>query len=361
MKNRNERVVVLDNFLSRYEEIIYLRSQNDVCLVMRRDNRRIYVKKCLEVYNSHIFRRLMEIHNLHIPKVYECVEEKEKLYVIEEYINGETLMEKMENGKIFSEKETAEIVLQLCEALECLNSQNPPIIHRDIKLSNVMVTDDGVVKLIDYNAARCFESGMKRDTILIGTAGYAAPEQFGFAQTDVRTDIYSMGALMNYMLVGQPYQVQRSQGKIGAVIRRCIHIDPDKRYQSISELEKAVRKCLQSNGNEKKNQTGLLPIPGFRTGKTWKMIVAIFGYLLMLFVILQSALESFSENMVIDILFKAGFTICLLLDTAILCNYADIDNRLFLIGSSCPAARIGAAVVVLFIFSFFISWLMATL
>lgn len=348
-----------NDFLSQYEEIIYLQSRNDICLVMRRDNRRIYVRKCLEVYNSHIFRRLMEIHDLHIPRVYECVEEEEKLYVIEEYINGETLMEKMENGKIFSEEETAEIVLQLCAALQCLNSQNPPIIHRDIKLSNVMVTDDGIVKLIDYNAARCFESGMKRDTILIGTAGYAAPEQFGFAQTDVRTDIYSMGAMMNYMLTGQPYQVKPCQGEIGAVICRCVHMDPDKRYQSISELEKAVRKCRQLNENEKKNQAGLLPLPGFRTGKVWKMIAAVPGYLLMLAAILQLASESFSENMAIDILCKAGFTVCLLIDAAILCNYADIDHRLFLIGSSCPAARIGAAVVVLFVFSFFIARLMS--
>ena len=267
----------------QYEEITRLRCQNEVCLVLNRENKKMYVRKCLKIYNLQVYEYLKTIRNVHIPRVYDVKEQDGRLYVIEEYVGGETLQERMERGEKFTEKEVLEIVLQLCEALRCLHGQTPPIIHRDIKLSNVMITEDGVIKLIDYNAARYFAEGMAQDTMLIGTAGYAAPEQFGFAQTDARTDIYSLGVMMNYMLTGQPYTSCPYDGKAGKIIRKCTYMDSEKRYQKIQEVEAEIRTLLYPEESKQKWVKKLFPPPGFRSRKLWRMLVGAWGYLYVVF------------------------------------------------------------------------------
>lgn len=332
----------------RYQEIAPVGKYKNIWLVLDRDTGKIYVKKCLETFNQEVYRRIAGLYNVHIPGIAAWKLEDGRLWLIEEYINGETLEERLDRGYSFAREEAAGIVRQVCEALACLHSQEPPIIHRDVKLSNIMISHDGIVKLIDYNAARLYERGLSQDTRLIGTEAYAAPEQFGFAQTDARTDIYALGVVFNYLLTGEHIKDRMAEGACGAVIRKCTQMDPKQRYQSVWELDRALQ-ALQMNGsdpdgvtaevtvraeataraemaeslcvrpvpvlqaekgmnghsagwseaNDRENgrigiggtetvdpddrQGGIWPIPGFRSGVWWKKLLAVAGYLFILY------------------------------------------------------------------------------
>ena len=232
----------------QYQEIAPIGKYKNIWLVLDRDTGKIYVRKCLETFNQEVYERVARLHNVHVPGIVAWKLEDGRFWLIEEYVNGETLEERIDRGHSFSQEEAVGIVRQVCEALDCLHSQEPPVIHRDVKLSNVMISRDGVVKLIDYNAARLYEKGLNQDTRLIGTEAYAAPEQFGFAQTDARTDIYSLGVVFNYLLTGEHIKDRMAEGACGAVIRKCTQMDPKQRYQSVLELDQALQ-VLQMKGS----------------------------------------------------------------------------------------------------------------
>ncbi len=232
----------------QYQEIAPIGKYKNIWLILDRDTGKVYVRKCLETFNREVYERVARLHNVHIPAITAWKLEEGRLWLIEEYINGETLEERINRGYSFAREEAIGIVRHVCEALACLHSQEPPIIHRDVKLSNIMISNDGIVKLIDYNAARLYEKGLSQDTRLIGTEAYAAPEQFGFAQTDARTDIYSLGVVFNYLLTGAHIKERMAEGACGAVIRKCTQMDPKQRYQSVWELDQALQ-VLQMNGS----------------------------------------------------------------------------------------------------------------
>ena len=156
-------------------------------IVLDTSNGLLYFKKILSVYNISVFSWLRENKNPKIPQIKSFRQDGDQLIVIEEFIQGKTLDEKLEEGISFSEKKR--ILMDICEGLTFLHGAKPPIIHRDLKASNIMLTEDGNVKIIDYDAAKIYVKNEKSDTVLIGTHGIAAPEQYGFAQSDARTDI----------------------------------------------------------------------------------------------------------------------------------------------------------------------------
>ncbi|MCR4839262.1 MAG: protein kinase, partial [Eubacterium sp.] len=175
-------------------------------IVMDPETERLYYRKRLSVYSIPVFRFLKEHKHKNLPEIHLFWQEEGDLIVIEELIQGHTLEELLDSGKaLYAEKglcfeEKKRILLELCDALEYLHSANPPIIHRDIKASNVMIREDGTLKLIDYDAAKQYVAEKSRDTVLIGTQGIAAPEQYGFAQSDERTDIFALGKLIERLL-----------------------------------------------------------------------------------------------------------------------------------------------------------------
>ena len=197
----------------------------------------------------------------------------------------ELLEEYLEKKEIMGEDEAVSMIIQLCRILKQLHRCRSPIIHRDLKPANIMISSDGVVKLIDFNAAKEYRMGQMEDTCLMGTREYAAPEQYGFGQSDARTDIYALGVILNRLLTGDFPKNKLYEGRLKPVIQTCIQMDADARYQSVELLERA----LESGKNEKqrKKNTGkrmvlhlkkrYLPV-GFRTGKVWKMFAAGFGY-----------------------------------------------------------------------------------
>ncbi len=158
-------------------------------------------------------------------KVFFCAEET---VIVEEFIQGENLFERK---KLLSESEAREILLQLCDGLKELHAQK--IIHRDIKPSN-LILQGGIIRLIDFDAARIFKANKEVDTKLLGTKGYAPPEQYGSGQTDQRSDIYLIGVTIKTLLG------ENCGEHLKDILDRCTEYDPKNRFQSVDELKEAL-------------------------------------------------------------------------------------------------------------------------
>ena len=169
------------------------------------------------------------------PEVIYCTEDEHTTIVVEEFINGESFEELLANRKYLTEARARELLLQLCDGLGMLH--NKGIIHRDIKPSNLILQNIGgydFARLIDYDAARTVKEEQKEDTRLLGTKGYAPPEQYGYGQTDQRSDIYSLGITFKEML-GPDYK-----GWLKAILQKCTEVDARSRYQTVKALKNAL-------------------------------------------------------------------------------------------------------------------------
>ena len=183
--------------------------------------------------------------------------EKGNWYLVMDFVPGETLKDLIDRypDKRLPINEALHIIQQLCNVLDYLHNQTPPVIFRDLKPSNVMVTPRQEVKLIDFGIARFFKQGKKSDTTNLGTPGFAAPEQYGGAgQSDARTDIYSLGVLINQMITGydpssapSPFPMPDSRSllptispHIAQVISRSTQLQPQLRYNNITELQQSL-------------------------------------------------------------------------------------------------------------------------
>lgn len=237
-----------DFILSFYEQIAEISTRHHVYLVQHRDTGEFFVKKTVSPESAFIYGILKGKDFPNIPKVIECVIESDCCIIIEEYIHGKTL-EKLMETKSFSEAEVCRIIKNLCQILLPLHQNQPNIIHRDIKPSNLILDQHGHLHLIDFDASKSYAPGKNRDTVLMGTAEYAAPEQYGFRQSDQRTDIYSMGVLMNKMLTGRFPSEEKASGRLAPVIEKCISIDPENRYSDCAELLSALNNLREKEKN----------------------------------------------------------------------------------------------------------------
>ena len=158
--------------------------------------------------------------------------------VLREYVPGETLAALAEK-KRFSEEEVLKIGVQLCRQLDVLHSMDPPVIHRDIKPQNVVLQEDGIAVLIDFGIARV-HTEKETDTVAFGTQGFAPPEQYGFAQTDARSDIYSLGILLCWLLHRKTKPEGKNRSALEKVIARCAAFDPEKRFADVRQVERAL-------------------------------------------------------------------------------------------------------------------------
>lgn len=181
-------------------------------------------------------------------------------YILKEYIKGITLQEYVARTGPLPEGAVLEIGLMLCEILFYLHSMKPmPIIFRDLKPANLIMTDSGEIKLIDLDSVRRFKASSPKDTFYIGTEGFASPEQFGFGQTDVRTDIYTLGTTLYYLLTGEtPVSDKFKLKSVGSVrkdisselsriIEKCTMFDPEDRYPDISALRADLAAIMEQN------------------------------------------------------------------------------------------------------------------
>ena len=152
--------------------------------------------------------------------------------MLEEYVQGDTLSEILEGG-FLTTAESKQIARQLCSALWVFHSMG--MVHRDVKPDNVIIRGKEAV-LIDFDASRIYKSTIQEDTQILGTTGFAAPEQYGLSQSDGRADIYALGVLLNIMLTGEHPSRKLAGGRMGRIVQRCTMVNPAKRYKNILHL-----------------------------------------------------------------------------------------------------------------------------
>lgn len=221
-----------------YELVETLKSSAQDFIAVAYDKRakRLCVIKQRSLNSRPIYEMLKELDEPRIPKIYRLFELDGNFFVVEEHIDGQTLEDTaIYQPETFDENFATRILFNLCDCLSAIHAKN--IVHRDIKPSNIMVTAAGAVKLIDFGIARIFKPDLRADTELLGTRGYAPPEQFGLfglGQTDSRSDIYSLGVTIKNLL-GEDYD-----GKLIDILNRCTSPDPAQRFQSAAELKRAV-------------------------------------------------------------------------------------------------------------------------
>lgn len=220
-----------------YETVRLLKEspRGSVRLIRHRQSGRLFILRRF-TGNGEVYRKLLNCGCRHLPLIYEAAERDGENAVIEEFIQGDTLGFLLQ-GALFSPQETRQIARQLCQALWVLHSM--AAVHRDIKPENVILRGGDAV-LIDFDAARLHKPEAKADTQVLGTTGFAAPEQYGLSQSDARADIYSLGVLMNVMLTGEHPSKQLAEGRLGRVIQRCTQVSPQKRYKTVLHLMEAI-------------------------------------------------------------------------------------------------------------------------
>ncbi len=203
---------------------------------------------------------LKKLKHSALPRIFDIIEDNSSIYIIEDYIEGIPLDKKLVRCGKISEQTVIMWARQICDVLLYLHNLKPnPIIYRDMKPSNIILTRDDMIKLVDFGIAREYKSEAVNDTAYIGTRGYAAPEQYGTAQTDERTDIYSLGVTLYHLLTGRspkeaPYEIRPIREldeslSIGMeyIIEKCTKTNPNERYQSVEELVRDLENIDEIN------------------------------------------------------------------------------------------------------------------
>ena len=182
--------------------------------------------------SGEVYRRLLPVLCPHLPQIMEAAEQDGQTAVLEEYVQGDTLAELLMGARL-TEREARQVTMQLCQALHVLHSMGA--VHRDVKPENVILRGSDAV-LIDFDASRIYKVASESDTQVLGTTGFAAPEQYGIFQSDERADIFSLGVLLNIMLTGKHPSRKMAAGKMGRIVRKCTMTAPEQRYQSTRAL-----------------------------------------------------------------------------------------------------------------------------
>lgn len=295
--------------LSCYQDLTELGGHHNVHLVKHNLTDEIYTKKILRRFSFDVYLQLQNAEISGVPQIHEMIPDGDSLILIEDYIHGQTLEQMLKQKGTLSEDEVVAILLPLCDTLGKLHRLNPPVVHRDLKLSNIIRTESGAIYIVDFDTARNYEPGREQDTELLGTKEYASPEQYGFGQSDARSDIYALGVIINRLLTGEYPKHRLCEGMLQPVVTRCTRMDPEARFQSVEELiavMKALfqrRRILDSSNhsanlvNTKTSRTKIRPkptrtekrkqrkeklspyrFPGFRTDNFALNALAMMGY-----------------------------------------------------------------------------------
>lgn len=190
-----------------------------------------------------------------LPRVVDFFQENGRHYLVMDYVEGTTLEQLLEKGPL-SVGETIRLGVQMCEALEYLHGQAQPVIFRDLKPANIILTKTGKPMLVDFGIARVFRQGAGSDTRALGTPGYAAPEQYGRGQSDHRTDLYALGATLHHCLSGSdpgesPFQFLALTGaseELNHLILRAVSLKPEDRFQNALDFRQALEGVERRSG-----------------------------------------------------------------------------------------------------------------
>lgn len=294
---------MMKDIMDQYQILTELKNDSSVLLVKNLESNEIQVMKYKKDYNIQVIKAIQEHEFTGVPKIYYSKEEDGYLLTVEEYIHGKNLRQLFEEKGIFSEEEVIKYFRDLCRIIKGLHNSIPPIIHRDIKPDNIILTNDLVIKLIDFDGSKVENYEKKQDTVLFGTHEYAAPEQYGFGQSDHQTDIYQIGITMNKLLTGEFPIHFTYEGDLGLIIRKCTEYDKEDRFSTIEDLEKALEKLYEKKYSPNTTKgflnissikqgkisldntdTSSFMLPGFRTKKLWKMLLATCVYVFIIYV-----------------------------------------------------------------------------
>lgn len=244
-----------------------------------------------------IYRKLINVEHENIVTVYGITKDEYGILVVMEYFPSKTLEEKMLENGIFSIRDIAKGVSTIHDL---------GIVHRDLSANNILIDKSGRVKITDFGIARMYDKDKNADTRILGTHGYAAPEQFGFIQTDRKADVYAIGVLMNVMLSGKMpnEKLYKGDSKLMDIIQRCTSMKPADRYEieeivdllgyKISNISILKRRIIKS-------------IPGFRSGNKVKMTLAIIEYLYMTYIYFAFGIAGILKKQMFGIISFLGF------------------------------------------------------
>ena len=232
------RVQFVEEVRKQYDLMSLLSRKNDgeVLHLRHKTLERDVVIRCYETPIP-AYDFLKTVQHPNIPVVYDTVLLDDGQAVFEEFVDGMTVADILKNGN-YTYRGAKKLMCEVCAALCFLHHNN--IIHRDIKPENIIVCDSGAVKLVDFNASRRFDAVKRTDTEVLGTVGYAPPEQQGIAQSGDKADIYALGVLLNVMLTGKHPSEALAKGKAGKIVLKCTQIDPKSRFLSVERLIEAL-------------------------------------------------------------------------------------------------------------------------
>lgn len=359
-----------------YKEIEPLTDQlNGPILVRKNDTKEFFVKKSYPLYLKENLMTLQKITHINLPKIQEVVIEEGQLYLYEEFIHGKTLTEMIKSPDVMQTKTILTLALDVLDALIALHSKD--LIHRDVKPGNIMITNDGILKLIDFDAIRIVDEEKEKDTVQLGTVGFASPEQFGFAQTDARSDIYALGIVINICSTkAYPKDRLSTDPVLHDIIVKATRLDPKNRYQSAIEMkadilesealynetakmDKGKIEVVRSNVEDKvflesDQQITNTPIrsflrkyvPGFRTGQPWKITLASIYYVFIAIGLPGNIYEgrTFSQKLLLTLEGSILFILPVLLFT----NFMNFHEKIPLLNAKKSTIRgIGYVLLVL--------------
>ena len=227
----------LDTLLNTYHLVHVMAEKNDCRVLHLRHkelDRDLVVRQL--PYPVAAYTALCDILCDNLPQVYDVIDTEDGQTVLEEYVDGMNLAEAMEVTRC-NYRKARRVLRGVCQALTVLHKGG--FVHRDVKPENVLVDKNGRVVLVDLNISRRVTNA-KKDTVIMGTVGYASPEQLGMTQSDPRTDVYAAGVLLNVMLTGKHPSECVARGRAGRIVRRCTAVSPDDRYQTAKSLAVAL-------------------------------------------------------------------------------------------------------------------------
>ena len=247
------------DFLEDYEALQCFshNEMGETLLVKERKTGTYCVAKCYtaETFLSHTTESdlLKQLCHRGLPSFLGEYQNNGMLCVVREYVKG-TPLDQYAAENEFSREQVILIGIQLCDILAYLHGQKPPVIHRDIKPQNIIVDARGKIKLIDFGISRIYNEAAQEDTVCMGTKHFAAPEQYGFLQTDSRADIFSLGVLLGWLLTGES-DVKIALSKIEnkrlrQIINKCSAFSPEQRYSTAAKVKAAL---LRADGSQQKS------------------------------------------------------------------------------------------------------------
>ena len=245
-------------YFEKYEQLAVLADTQKCKTILSRntDTNEIVVFKVMDKHGLDVYDRLKDLDNSNIVDVMDCFLHEDKCVAVEEFVNGKRLCDVLQ--KNIPVEVIVDYVRQICNGLKEVHNKN--IVHRDLQPKNIIVDRHNHITIIDFDIARIRKEEADSDTEFLGTVGYASPEQFGFAQTDKRSDIYSLGVLIGDMV--KPYaktvrevseeeivytgtsltlEEHKIVERLVKMSRKCTEIAPEKRYKSIEEIEKKLK------------------------------------------------------------------------------------------------------------------------